>query len=221
VFGYCRIDRAASDDSLATQRHQITSYARTKGWRIKKDAFFVDTGVSGLAPLTERQKGHRLLAVAKKGDVIITARFDRAFRSATDALGTLKELKQHGIALHTIDVGADVCGGSHSKLVLTILSAVAENKRDRIGERVRDVKRHLASQGVYSGGKRPFGFNIVDNVLVTNANEQAAISLMRTMRATDKSFREVAAVIKTEFNTDLLPMTIKRILDRIEKSRSP
>lgn len=64
-----------------------------------------------------------------------------------------------------------------SKLVFTILSAVAENERDRIRERIRDVKRHLASQSVYGGGKRPFGFEVANDRLVPNANEQAAICL--------------------------------------------
>ena len=56
-----------------------------------------------------------------------------------------------------IDLGGDVCGNGISKLIFTILSAVAENERDRIRERIRDVKRHLAAQGVYGGGKRPGG----------------------------------------------------------------
>jgi DNA invertase Pin-like site-specific DNA recombinase len=41
--------------------------------------------------------------------------------------------------------------------VFTILSAVAENERDRIRERVRDAKRHRTSQLLFNGGKRPFG----------------------------------------------------------------
>ena len=41
-----------------------------------------------------------------------------------------------------IDLGGDVTGNGISKLVFTILSAVAENERDRIRERVRDAKRH-------------------------------------------------------------------------------
>ena len=59
--------------------------------------------------------------------------------------------------LAMIDLGGDVCGKGISKLIFTILSAVAENERDRIRERIRDVKRHLAAQGVYGGGKRPGG----------------------------------------------------------------
>src|SRR5215204_2551573 len=70
-------------------------------------------------------------------------------------------MKDQGIGLHMIDLGGDVCGNGISKLIFTILSAVAENERDRIRERIRDVKRHLAAQGVYGGGKRPFGFDVV------------------------------------------------------------
>jgi hypothetical protein len=46
----------------------------------------------------------------------------------------------------------------------------------RIRERIRDVKRHLASQGIYNGGKRPFGYDVVDNRLVPNAGESKPIN---------------------------------------------
>jgi putative DNA-invertase from lambdoid prophage Rac len=165
VYGYVRVstaEQANGGDSLETQRQQIIGYSMMKGWRVAE--IFVEGGVSGSIPLAERPEGARLLAAAGKGDVIITARLDRAFRSASDALGTLEELKAIGVGLHMIDLGGDVCGNGISKLVFTILSAVAENER----ERIRDVKRHLARQGVYGGGKRPFGFDVVDGRLVQN-----------------------------------------------------
>ncbi len=223
VFGYCRVsttEQASNGDSLATQRQQITGYAMIKGWPVDDDAFFVDAGVSGSMPLAERPEGQRLLATVEKGDVIITARLDRAFRSAADALGTLEELKDNGVALHMIDLGGDVCGNGISKLVFTILSAVAENERDRIRERIRDVKRHLASQGIYGGGKRPFGFDIVDDKLVPNAHEQAALARMKAMLRAGETLREIAATIKADYGLSLQPMTIKRILDRLGVKRA-
>jgi DNA invertase Pin-like site-specific DNA recombinase len=66
---------------------------------------FVDAGVSGSVPLADRPQGKRLLEVVEKGDVIVTAKLDRAFRSAADALGTLEEMKDQGVALHMIDLG--------------------------------------------------------------------------------------------------------------------
>jgi len=53
---------------------------------------------------------------------------------------TFGQLKERGVILHIIDLGGDVTGNGISKLVFTILSAVAEAERDRIRERIRDVK---------------------------------------------------------------------------------
>ncbi len=61
-------------------------------------------------PLADRPEGVKLLAAVGKGDVVITAKLDRMFRSASDALGTLEVLKADGVALHMIDLGGDVCG---------------------------------------------------------------------------------------------------------------
>jgi DNA invertase Pin-like site-specific DNA recombinase len=216
VFGYIRVstlEQAAQGDSLDTQRQQIIGYAMMKGWQVSQ--FFVEAGVSGSVPLAERPEARRLLAIAKTRDVIITARLDRAFRSAADALVTLEEFKHQGIGLHMIDLGGDVCGNGISKLVFTILSAVAENERDRIRERIRDVKRHLASQGIYGGGKRPFGFDVVDGRLIANANEQIALRKMVTLRKKKKPLREIARTIANEFGLpEMAAVTIKRILDR-------
>jgi putative DNA-invertase from lambdoid prophage Rac len=177
--------------------------------------------VSGSTPLADRPEGKRLLEAVEKGDVIITAKLDRAFRSAADALGTLEELKDQGVGLHMIDLGGDVTGNGISKLVFTILSAVAENERDRIRERIRDVKRHLASQGRYNGGKRPFGYEVVDGQLERKEDEQLAIALMRQLRAQNRHLREIARIVKEDYGFDMPAMSIKRILDRYVDAGEP
>jgi putative DNA-invertase from lambdoid prophage Rac len=215
IFAYLRVstaEQAGNGDSLATQRQQVTGYAMMRGW--PEPECFTDAGVSGSVPLAERPEGKRLLQAVEKGDVIITAKLDRAFRSAADALGTLEEMKDQGVGLHMIDLGGDVCGNGISKLVFTILSAVAENERDRIRERIREVKCHLASQGVYGGGKRPFGFDVVNERLVPNSNEQTAIARMKALRAKGKPLREISKAIASEFRVEMPATSIKRILDR-------
>src|SRR5258707_11723380 len=95
VFGYCRVSTAEQADdgsSLASQQQQIKGWAMVKGWTTLADVF-VEAGVSGSVPLTDRPQGHRLLETVGKGDIVITAKLDRMFRSASDALATLEELK--------------------------------------------------------------------------------------------------------------------------------
>jgi putative DNA-invertase from lambdoid prophage Rac len=119
-----------------------------------------------------------------------------------------------------IDLGGDVTGNGISKLVFTILSAVAENERDRIRERVRDANRHRVSQRLFNGGKRPFGFDIEKldertQRLVPNATAQAALARGRAMRDERKSLREIAAVWASEFGLPRLDAkSVKRIMER-------
>jgi putative DNA-invertase from lambdoid prophage Rac len=83
------------------------------------DKVFVERGVSGSKPLADRPQGAALLSVLKPGDVVITAKLDRMFHSALDALDVLGQLKRRGIALHLIDLGGDTTGDGVSKLVFT------------------------------------------------------------------------------------------------------
>lgn len=199
VFGYSRVSTAEQSergDSLETQAQQIRGYAMIKGWELAE--IFVERGVSGSTPLADRPEGARLLAAVLKGDAIVTPKLDRMFRSASDALGTLEAVKDQGVSLHMIDLGGDVTGNGIGKLTFTILSAVAENERDRIRERIRDVKRHLAKQSIYGGGKRPFGFDIVPGAspdepsrLVENREEQAILAAMRARRQAGDSFNKI------------------------------
>jgi putative DNA-invertase from lambdoid prophage Rac len=209
VFGYSRVSTAEQSergDSLDTQAQQIRGYAMIKGWELAE--IFVERGVSGSTPLADRPEGARLLASVLKGDAIVTPKLDRMFRSASDALGTLEAVKDQGVSLHMIDLGGDVTGNGIGKLTFTILSAVAENERDRIRERIREVKRHLAKQGVYGGGKRPFGFDVVDGRLVENRAEQDTLAKMRARREAGDSYNKIGRA----FGKD--QKTVMRMLSR-------
>lgn len=216
VFGYCRVSTAEQANgglSLESQQQQLRGYAMMRGWQI--DEFFIEAGVSGSVPLADRPQGQRLLAALQSGDVIVTAKLDRAFRSASDALGTLEQLKDDQIGLHMIDLGGDVTGNGISKLVFTILSAVAENERDRIRERVREAKRHRVSQQLYNGGKRPFGFDVEDGKLVPNVNEQAALTRAKILRQQEVSLREISRIWAAEFGLQAYDAkSIQRMLAR-------
>src|SRR6516165_4199142 len=184
-----------------------------KGWTIAEH--FVERGVSGSTPLADRPEGKRVLATVGKNDIIVVAKLDRAFRSAADALTVLEELKDQGVGLHMIDLGGDVIGNGVSRMVFTILAAVAEGERDRLRERIRDAKRYLASQGVFSGGSRPFGYEVVLDGevrrLVPNAAEQVVIDRMKAMRQDGATLRAIGAV------TGHGPKSVQRILEHASR----
>jgi DNA invertase Pin-like site-specific DNA recombinase len=191
TYGYCRVstDRQAdAGESLGAQRRAIQGYAMMHGLTL--DRVFVERGVSGSKPLNERPDGAKLLEILKRGDVAVTPKLDRMFRSALDALDVLAKLKERGVSLRMIDLGGDVTGDGISKLVFTILSAVAEAERDRIRERICDVKADQRRRGRYLGGTVPFGWQLGDGGdLVEKPGEQAAILRMLEMRKGGASLR--------------------------------
>jgi putative DNA-invertase from lambdoid prophage Rac len=128
-----------------------------------------------------------------KGDVVIAPKIDRLFRSALDALKVVESLKTRGVKLHLLDLGGDIAGNGLSKLFLTIAAAFAEAERDRIRERIAQVKADQKARGRYLGGKVPFGFRRRDTGdLVPHEAEQEAICEMVALRAQGKTLRAIA-----------------------------
>jgi DNA invertase Pin-like site-specific DNA recombinase len=125
------------------------------------------------------------------GDVIITAKLDRMFRSALDALAVLSDLQRRGVALHMIDLGGDTTGNGVSKLVFTNLSAVAEAERDRTRERIAEVKRDQKQLRNYLGGKTPWGYEVQDGALVAVPEDQKTLARMQRLRAKGLSLRAI------------------------------
>jgi DNA invertase Pin-like site-specific DNA recombinase len=216
VYGYIRVstDRQADDgESLGTQQRQIQGYALQHGWDLAE--IHVERGVSGSMPLVERPEGRRLLGRLQAGDIVITPKLDRMFRSALNALDVLGHLQGRQVSLHMIDLGGDVTGNGVSKLVFTILSAVAEAERDRIRERVRDVKRDQAKRGRFLGGTRArFGFTETeDGGLIENPIEQEALTIMRRLRAEGRGYQAIATILEA-YGVQLHRQQVKRILAR-------
>jgi putative DNA-invertase from lambdoid prophage Rac len=195
VYGYCRVSamiQADEGESLEAQARRIEGYAHMQGLPLART--FIDRGVSGSKPLAERPQGEALLAALQTGDVVITADLDRMFRSALDAQRELHSLHERKIELHAIRLGlGNVLTNGHARVVFGILAAVAEGERDRIRERISQVKADQKARSRYLGGSVPFGYQIgEDRALVPVPEQQAALALMRRLRAEGLSLRAIA-----------------------------
>lgn len=216
VYGYARVSTERQADegvSLEEQIRRIEGRALEQGWLIAET--FIERGISGSVPLGDRPEGARLVAVLQPGDVVIAAKLDRMFRSAWDALNVIRDFQRRRISLWLLDLGGDVSGDDIAKLVLTILAAIAEFERKRIGERIRDAKRHQRRTGQYLGGDRPFGWRIgEDGALIEDKAEQSALAEMRDLRVAGGSYRSIAAHIKKTRGIQISHQGVKRALAR-------
>src|SRR3954463_15314886 len=191
VFGYARVStarQANEGESLDVQRRMIEGNAHMHG--LKLDEIVVEEGVSGSVPLNDRPAGSALLSTLKAGDIVIAAKLDRCFRSALDALNVVEQLRTRGVKLHLLDLGGDIAGNGLSKLFLTIAAAFAEAERDRIRERVSQVKADQRVRNRFLGGRPPFGWRVdEDGALIEDPEQQAALQRMVKMRASGTSLR--------------------------------
>ncbi len=101
------------------------------------------------------------------------------------------------MSLYLLDLNGgadDVSGNGIARLFLTIVSAFAEFERDRISERIRATKRRQKAQGVYSGGRSPFGFTYdADRKLVPVREQQREIRRIQQLAAQGMSSRKISA----------------------------
>ncbi|MDD2704762.1 MAG: recombinase family protein [Acidocella sp.] len=213
VYGYCRVSTLAQADageSLDVQRRQLEGWATMQGVTI--DKVFVERGVSGSVAVSERPEGGAMLALLRRGDTIVVSKLDRLFRSALDALAMVERLKAQGVPLVLLDLGGDISGNGLSKLFLTIAAAFAEAERDRIRERISQVKADQKARGRYLGGKVPYGFRPgLDGTLEAVPEEQRVIARARELRAKGKPLRAIRDTLVAEMGVRLSLDTLARV----------
>ncbi len=213
TYGYTRVSSTdqVAGSSLGDQRRRIDAIAALRGDAVA--AVYSDEGVSGSVPLAGRPSGAAMLAVLTAGDVVIVAKLDRMFRSASDALTTAEQWKAQGISLVLSDMGAEpVTENGVSRLFFGMLALVAEFERGRIAERRADGQRAKRAKGGHLGGNAPFGYQVIghgkDASLLPVPSEQAAIAGMRAARVGGASLRVIGR------RYDMPAMSVKRILER-------
>lgn len=214
TYGYCRVStalQASEGESLEVQQRQLRGWADMQGRQL--DEVFIERGVSGSVPVADRPEGGRLWAQLQRGDMLIAAKLDRLFRSALDALQMVEQLKAKGVSLILLDLGGDISGNGLSKLFLTIAAAFAEAERDRIRERVTQVKQDQRRRGFYLGGRLPYGYRIgEDGKLEPEPAQQAVIRHALELRTNGFSLRAIQAALATDHGERISLDALSRVL---------
>ncbi len=141
MFGYARV--STSQQSLDTQVKALKSEG------VKLNRIFTDK-VSGSHMDREGLKMLRLKV--EEGDVILVKKLDRLGRDTADMIQLIKEFDEMGVAIRFLDDGIST-EGTMGKMVVTILSAVAQAERQRILERTNEGRIEAKAKGVKFGRK--------------------------------------------------------------------
>ena len=85
IYGYIRVStnhQVEKGLSLEDQIRQIEGYCQILNAKV--DRIFTERGISASLPLEDRPQGNILLSIVKEGDIVISAKLDRMFRSSFD-----------------------------------------------------------------------------------------------------------------------------------------
>lgn len=138
AIAYVRVSTREQDEEV--QRKAIEEFAESKGIEVVK--FYVDRGVSGSRKFSLRPSGSKLLEEldSVKPDIVLAWSLDRIGRTMLDTLNTVIELENRGYKVVTVkEEWLQTLDPNIRKLILTILSWVAEFERKRIRERQEEA----------------------------------------------------------------------------------
>ena len=161
--------------SLEAQEERLRKRADYEGMIIA--GMYCDEGKSGKS-IEGRTEFQRMLADIedKKDDVsfVLVFKLSRFGRNAADVLTSLRRMQKYGVNLICVDESIDSSKDS-GKLMITVLSAVAEIERDNILVQTMEGRKQKARDGKWNGGFAPYGYKLVDGELEVAEDEKALI----------------------------------------------
>jgi site-specific DNA recombinase len=203
---YIRISKTKRE-LLDAQRQQppCEAFCHAQGWEII--GVYVDDGRSAWRHGVKRDSFERLLADIRAGrlDAVVSWQMDRLLRRVEDASAIIHIAKQYGTTIANVDGALDLDTAAGRKKFYD-LAVAAEYSSDLTSERLRLKHAELAADGKFSGGSRPFGFDLEEYVyqdatgrhikyrLVKNPAEAEVIAQAAT--AVAEEGRSVTAIVK-------------------------
>jgi putative DNA-invertase from lambdoid prophage Rac len=129
VFAYGRV--STKDQSTENQKLEI----ERAGYEVQY--WYADEGVSGKVSASQRPQFAKLLGQIRDGETLVVSKLDRLGRDALDVGATIKALAARKIEVVVLQLGKMDLTSPAGKLMLNMLSAVAEMERDLLVERTQ------------------------------------------------------------------------------------
>jgi site-specific DNA recombinase len=198
IIGYVRVSTAGQEDntSLEAQKERILSYGQYKGHDLVELIEEVGSGKS----TDTRPKFQEALAMLRDGtaDGLVVCKLDRLGRNVRDILQLVDEVFQPlDKALMILDSELDTSTPT-GRMMLTVLSAMAEMERGLITERTQGGRAAKAKDGGYAFGSPEFGKQSIGAMLVADETEQATIEIIRKHRRAGKSPYAIADYLNAQ-----------------------
>lgn len=205
VVAYVRVsskEQVEDGVSLAAQRTRVEAYALAMDLElvgVEEDAGFSAKTLAG------RRGLERALKALEEGraDGLLVVKLDRLTRSVRDLGHLVDRYFASRWSLLSVSDSIDTRTAA-GRLILNVLTSVAQWEREATGERTRDALAHLKAEGVKIGGEA-LGWRRSDGVdgdgrrvVVPDQEEAETVERMLAMRADGASLRTIARALVSE-----------------------
>ena len=209
--------------SLDGQKNNLKRFADREEMEIVD--IYEDAGKSGKS-IEGRPAFKQMLFDIENGleiDYILVYKLSRYGRNAADILNSLEHVQAFGVNLICIEEGIDSSQTS-GKLLISVLSAVAEIERENIIEQTMNGRKEKARQGGWNGGFAPYGYYLKDKQLFIQEDESEAIRIIFDKYVNDNmgfykiaNYLNLQGIQKTKRNNGTLSLwsthIVKTIID--------
>lgn len=180
VYIYTRVSTAMQIDgySLDAQKSRMKAFAEFNDYEIVGE--YEDAGKSGKS-IEGRLEFNRMMEDIKSGkdgvSYVLVFKLSRFGRNAADVLYTLQVMQDFGVNLICVEDGIDSSKDT-GKLMISVLSAVAEIERENIRVQTMEGRIQKAREGKWNGGFAPYGYSLEKGRLLINEEEAKAIRVV-------------------------------------------
>lgn len=177
---YTRVSTSMQIDgfSLDAQKERIRKYADAFDYEIVGE--YEDAGKSGKS-IEGRAEFKKMLEdiESNKDDIsyVLVFKLSRFGRNAADVLSTVQFMQDYGVNLICVEDGIN-SDKDAGKLMISVLSAVAEIERENILVQTMEGRKQKAREGKWNGGFAPYGYKLVNGMLEIEEKEAQAVRII-------------------------------------------
>ena len=180
VYIYTRVSTVMQVDgySLDAQKSRMKAFTEYNDYEIAGE--YEDAGKSGKS-IEGRIEFSRMMDDIQSGkdgvSFVLVFKLSRFGRNAADVLSTLQIMQDFGVNLICVEDGIDSSKDT-GKLMISVLSAVAEIERENIRIQTMEGRIQKAREGGWNGGFAPYGYTLENGQLLLNEEEAEAIRVI-------------------------------------------
>lgn len=180
VYIYTRVSTSMQIDgySLDAQKSRMKAFCDFNDYEIAGE--YEDAGKSGKT-IEGRIAFNQMMEDIKTGkdevSFVLVFKLSRFGRNAADVLASLQVMQDFDVNLICVEDGIDSSKDA-GKLMISVLSAVAEIERENIRIQTMEGRMQKAREGKWNGGFAPYGYKLVGGKLEINEEEAEAIRVI-------------------------------------------